>query len=242
MKLRNLLPVVVLAALTSNAFAVPAGTPAPSVSVNGTFSNGDMVVGGPGPNQIQDSGVQPTKSNATTRDPTSTDDSTQGYAVGSIWLNASTSYLWTATSVSPGAATWTSYYPVGGVPASTPFGWVFSVPANTSYFTVPGSGGANQNYEAMAPTGGSLSNLQVHVANAPGTGNSDTITLYVGAPTSMTATGITCTVAGASNSCSDTAHTAAIAAGEAWAVQVTTSASAPATGASSVGVLYSTKQ
>lgn len=47
------------------------------------------------------------KSNLTaTSNPTATDDSTKGYSIGSTWVNISTSNVYVAASVQPGAAVW----------------------------------------------------------------------------------------------------------------------------------------
>ena len=125
--------------LASGALAVPAGLAPPAVIPYGSFAPGDLIVGGPGSNQVQDLGQQPVKSNATTVAPTASNDSTQGYAVGSVWLNTSTGNLYVATSVAVGAATWAYYVPKGSIPAAVTIGWgSWSVPANATYYVAPG--------------------------------------------------------------------------------------------------------
>jgi len=49
-----------------------------------------------------------------TVDPTSSDNASSGYSVGSYWINVSNGVIFTATSVSPGSATWiqTSNIPI----------------------------------------------------------------------------------------------------------------------------------
>jgi hypothetical protein len=229
------LSIALSAALASSARAVPMGSTPPGVIPYGTFASGDLIAGGPAPNQLQDSGQQPTKSNATTRAPTSMDDSTQGYAVGSTWLNTSANQYYVATGVATGAAVWKQI-----TQPQIPFGYLFGgVPANTTYYTAPNAvAGINQNNESISSVSGVFSNLYVHVAAAPGTGNTDTFTLYIGNPTQMTATSVTCTISGSANSCSDTTDSALITAGQAWAVQVVTSANASNPAASSLGVAF----
>ena len=52
-------------------------------------------------------GLSLAKANLTaTTAPTASDDNTQGYAVGSRWINTTTSQMWTARTVGTGTATW----------------------------------------------------------------------------------------------------------------------------------------
>lgn len=55
-----------------------------------------------------------------TTNPTSTNDTTQGYSRGSYWINTSTNFTYTATQVTANAAVWVQL---------TPTPWVFSVAA-----------------------------------------------------------------------------------------------------------------
>lgn len=131
-------------------------------------------------------------------------------------------------------------------PYST-IGWSFgSIAANlTDYTGVGAPGGTNQNSETIVSFSGSLSALYVKTGGAAGAGQSYTFTLYAGTPGGMTATSITCVISGASaTTCSDLSHTAPIAAGQAFALQVVTSASAAATGVStaSIGAHFSQGQ
>jgi hypothetical protein len=58
------------------------------------------------------------KANLTaTTDPGVSNDSTQGYAVGSTWLNTTLSRQWTCTSAAVGAAVWTGTFNAAGVSA-----------------------------------------------------------------------------------------------------------------------------
>lgn len=52
-----------------------------------------------------------TKSNTTTTDPTTSSDTTAGYAVGSVWLNTSTRNLFVCTDSTSSAAVWQSLNP-----------------------------------------------------------------------------------------------------------------------------------
>lgn len=116
--------------------------------------------------------------------------------------------------------------------------FIFSIASNSTTFIVTGGGGSNQNSAIVTPIGGVLSNMLLKTANAPGTGNSFIATLYVGTAGAMTATGVTCTIANSAVSCQDSTHSAAVAAGQAWAIQVVASASATASGNSSAALTF----
>jgi hypothetical protein len=88
----------------------------------------------------------------------------------------------------------------------------------------------------LAPFSGTLKNLYFSVVVAPGAGNTDTLTVYVGTFGSLTATGITCTISNTATACNDTTHTAAITAGQAFSVQIVTSATATATGGAAMAL------
>lgn len=125
----------------------------------------------------------------------------------------------------------------GPVPAQL-IAFIFSVASNSTTFIVTGAGGANQNTALVWPVGGVFSNMLLKTANPPGTGNSFVATLYVGTVGAMTATGVTCTIANSAVSCQDSSHSAAIAAGQAWAIQLVASASATASGNSSAALTF----
>lgn len=59
-----------------------------------------------GPNASVPTGATQNNPSATT-DPTVSNDSTQGYSVGSIWQNSTTGRIWVARGVAVGAAIWT---------------------------------------------------------------------------------------------------------------------------------------
>lgn len=107
--------------------------------------------------------------------------------------------------------------------------------AGTTNYTVPGNSGTVLTIGGLASKSGIISNLFIRVTTAPASAQSDVYTVYVGTPGAMTATGVTCSVAAAANTCSDVTDVATITAGQAWAVQVVTGAT-NATGASMYGV------
>lgn len=120
-----------------------------------------------------------------------------------------------------------------------PIGFTFTnIPSNSTYYITPGGAGVNQNYQSLIMASGTISNLSVHVAAAPGSGQTDTFTVYVGTRNSMTSTPITCTISNTDTSCSDLTNSASITSSQAWAIQVVTSASATNTAQSSAGVAF----
>jgi hypothetical protein len=58
---------------------------------------------------------------AATVDPTVNDDANDGYSVGSVWINTSTSNVWKCTDATVGAAVWSQLTGGGSLP--TPTGW-----------------------------------------------------------------------------------------------------------------------
>lgn len=54
-------------------------------------------------------GATPFKNNITTSNPTINDDDTQGYEVGSVWINTSTNQIFVLVDASTGAAIWQEY-------------------------------------------------------------------------------------------------------------------------------------
>ena len=115
-----------------------------------------------------------------------------------------------------------------------------NIPTGQTYYMVPGYVGLNQNFEALSAFSGTILSLYAKTAVAPGIGNTYVFTVYVGPPISMIATDITCTIAGSATTCSDISHTASISAGQAWSLQIVTSASAAGTlqSTASVGTRY----
>jgi hypothetical protein len=79
--------------------------------------------------------------------------------------------------------------------------------------------------QGIMPAAGTLQNFYVFVQTAPGAGASWTLTVRkTGA-----ATAVTCTIAGTAQTCSDTTHTAAFAAGDLISVGIASSGSPPVT-------------
>jgi len=122
-----------------------------------------------------------------------------------------------------------TYIPLSGTSSS--------VASNTTDYTCPGNTGTSlkTGCPVTAQTG-AIDHLTFYVAAAPGTGNTDTITLMVGTYNGMSATTVTCTIADTNTNCSDTTHSAAIVAGQLWTIRVVTSSSATATGVTSYGL------
>ena len=214
-----------------------------SVSQGGTGSGAGFVPGnvavGASNNGLTDSGNQLIKTGVNNRNPGASDDSTQGYSVGSIWVNTSNGSLWAASSVAPTAATWVQA--INTVPySSTGWAFAYTLAANSTAYSAVGAISANQNSEMLISFSATLSNLQIVFTGSPGVGQTYTATVFAGTPRSMVATAITCQVSGASSSCNDSTHSAAITAGQAWAVQLVSSAGAASnsSGAISVGVTY----
>lgn len=109
--------------------------------------------------------------------------------------------------------------------SSASIGWATgSLGAGTTNYTVPGGVGTVLTVGALVSKTTNISNLQVRVAIQPASAQTDVFTVYVGAPASMTATSVTCTIPAGANVCSDTTDSVSIAPGQAWAVQVVTGA------------------
>lgn len=230
--------------LAEIASAATARTNLHTPGLTGTLAAGNITVGDSSGTGVQDSGNQLMKPGVDVRDPTNTDDSTQGYSPGSIWINKATGAMFAAKDVTPNAAVWGQTTPTTYFSYNS-FGWTFgtSVAGSTS-FNAPGNissnPGVNQNTEALISRTGTLSNLHVHIAAAPGAGQTVTETLFVGPPTAMTATAVTCTISGASSfDCSDVdqSHAVSITEGQAWSLQQILSSSAAGTGQSSASIL-----
>lgn len=76
----------------------------------------------------------------------------------------------------------------------------------------------------MVPISGSVKNLRVHSNSAPASGQTLTVTFYTGAFGSMTASSLTCVVTGTGQTCNDMSDTPSVTAGNAWSMQLVTSA------------------
>jgi len=104
------------------------GAPANSVGFNGDFyldTTNPSVFYGPKANGAWPAPTQFTsqKNNFTaTRDPATTDDGTQGYSIGSIWINTSTSAYFVAENVTTNAAVWYQNYQLGTTSGSAAAG------------------------------------------------------------------------------------------------------------------------
>ena len=98
--------------------------------------------------------------------------------------------------------------------------------STTNYVTA----GAASTSESLAylvlPTAGVFSNLYAYTQQAPGSGQTYTVTFR----NVESSTSLTCTISGTSvNTCSDTTHTVSAAAGSTWDIQFVTSSGAAAT-------------
>lgn len=207
-----------------------------AMGVGGTLVPGNVVVGATGGVTVQDSGNQLIKTGVAARAPSLTDDSTQGYSLGSIWVNTATGALFVAVSVTPSAASWTAATPTATFSYQSA-GWAFLGPATgATVYTAPGGVGVNVNQAALVTRAATMSDLYIHTAAAPGTGNTFTVTLFTGAPTAEVASPVTCTISGTATGCSDTTHSVAVTAGQGWTVQIISSPSATSAAASSAGV------
>lgn len=89
----------------------------------------------------------------------------------------------------------------------------------TTYF-VPGTSSAATSTFAIVAYAGTLKNLYVKTQTAPSSATSYVVTVYSGAPGSLAASALTCTVAAATTSCNDVTHSAALTASQAWTVQI----------------------
>lgn len=72
--------------------------------------------------------------------PTASNDSTQGYAVGSLWQNSATGQIWIARSVAASAAVWTQIE-LSDHPGYIVGNWY--IPAGVSVLTSGSAGGTN---------------------------------------------------------------------------------------------------
>lgn len=127
----------------------------------------------------------------------------------------------------------------GAGPQSLGFSSGTTAQAET-YFIAPGYSLQTTNPAfagVIATFSGTLKNLYVRASSTVGgTSQTATYTIYVGAPGSMTATALTCTINTSSSSCNDTADSAAITAGQAWSLQVVTSATTGTIGPYMIGL------
>lgn len=93
--------------------------------------------------------VSPATTVSAATDPTTTNDNTQGFAIGSLWVNSTGPKVWTATAVGTGAATWTQ---TGN-----------SITSGTNLQAgASGTAGAVDIYPATAAYG------KLHITNSPG--------------------------------------------------------------------------
>lgn len=73
---------------------------------SGSFTPGNIIIGGPDANQLQDSGLTPFKTFVSTIDPTAAADISQGYVPGSFGFNSATGRAFVCRSNALGAAVW----------------------------------------------------------------------------------------------------------------------------------------
>jgi hypothetical protein len=132
------------------------GAPASSLGFNGDFyldTSNPSVFYGP---KADGAWPAPTafttqKNNTTaTRNPTTTDDSSQGYTIGSIWVNTTTAAYFVAESVTVNAANWYQNYQLGTTSGSAAAG-------NDSRIT--GALQASNNLSDVASVTGARANL-----------------------------------------------------------------------------------
>ena len=150
------------------------------------------------------------------------------YQTPTLWSDGAN---WHATGTAVGAAT-----SAGGVVAS--FSASTLVQATTNYYGPASSGVSSLSGDAggLAPIALTLKGFVYHSVNAPASGQTFTVTVYVGTFGSETATAITCTVTNPNNSCSDTSDTASMSVGQTWVIQVVTSTTSGSTGTQVFGL------
>lgn len=127
----------------------------------------------------------------------------------------------------------------GATPVNVPMsgGSTTSVSSSSTVYCSPSGCNTSQALAGLSAISGVLSNLNVAVNVAPGVGQTVIATLYTGTYGTLASTTLTCTISGASKSCSDSSDTATIVAGQAWAIQLVTSSGA----ASTTGQSFSTQ-
>jgi hypothetical protein len=107
----------------------------------------------------------------------------------------------------------------------------------TDYCWNQGCGGTQ--LPAIFALSGTLKNFTFSVTTAPGTGQTFTLTVYYGtAAGSLTATSITCQIAGSATTCQDATHTKAVAANSFVTVQIVASSGATSTVGGSLGIEF----
>ena len=150
------------------------------------------------------------------------------YQTATLWSDGAN---WHATGTAVGAATSAS-----GVVAS--FSASTLVQATTNYYGPASSGVSSLSGDAggLAPIALTLKGFVYHSVNAPASGQTFTVTVYVGTFGSETATAITCTVTNPNTSCSDTSDTASMSVGQTWVIQVVTSTTSGSTGTQVFGL------
>ena len=107
----------------------------------------------------------------------------------------------------------------------------------TTDYCVPTQGlvaGANG---ALVPAG-TFTKLYVQTTNAPASGQTFTAKVYTGAYGSLSGSTITCQITSAGSTCNDTSHTATVTAGQAWTIQIISSATSGATGVISLSLEF----
>lgn len=136
-----------------------------------------------------------------TTDPGVSNDTTQGYSVGSQWINTSTNRIWTAISVAAGAAVWVldgggSGFGSQGSPvtrstavtltaADILTGIIISAPAGAINLQLPLATDFDTAIGANAPVGTSF---DFSIINTAGAANAPTITTNTG--WTITGTGV----------------------------------------------------
>ncbi len=182
--------------------------------------------------------------NSATSSPTTANDSSQGYQIGSSWVRTDTGQVFTCRDASVGAAVWIGVTGTGKVvydtsPAFAAFPTGVRFPLMYSGGTTTQAGNTTAYYGSglygsaapagtalILPAAGTLKNLYVQASNAPGAAQTYTCALYSG---SQGALAVTCTISGAAaTGANDTTNSAAITAGEQLFLRLTASAGAAA--------------
>lgn len=113
---------------------------------------------------------------------------------------------------------------------------------NYLYAGAPGPNGGTSQASPIAYNG-TFKNLYFQSVTGPAAGQTFTITLMVGSTPAGAASGptaVTCTVSNPATTCNDTTHTAAVTAGQYYAIQIVTSATSGPTGSIGIGTEFDT--
>lgn len=130
---------------------------------------------------------------------------------------------------------------IAGATASSAQSFTFaSIAQATTDYVAPflTAGATLANFNALFPYGGTVKNLYIYAASAPASTQTFTFTIFTGTAGAVATSGITCQITAGNHTCNDTTDTATVSAGQAWNVQVITSATSGSTGNVAVGFEY----